>query len=80
MIDLVIGAAGATESFSLTGAVYVVFLNQDGTVKGTKRTGLEDILGDAAFGGARFGYSTESLGDVDGDGDGDGVSGRDPSA
>jgi hypothetical protein len=73
MIDLAVGAFGeSTEGFS-RGAVYVLRLNTDGSVKsgGITRIASEvnggPTLGDRAY----FGQSVTSLGDFDGDGIGD---------
>ena len=73
VIDLAVGAVGdddgGTESFHNRGAVYVLFLNPDGTVKAEQK--ISDISG--SFSGAlgnndEFGDSLTGIGDLDGDG------------
>ena len=70
--DLAVGAWGDDDGGGNTGAVWVLFLNTDGTVKTQQKiseteggfTGIMD-------GAERFGESVASLGDLDGDGVGD---------
>lgn len=56
------------------GAVYILFLNANGTVHTTQKIsdtagGFEgDLEDDASFGGTRFGGSVGGIGDLDGDG------------
>lgn len=66
--DLAVGAVSDDGSGSSRGAVYVIFLNSNGTVKGYQK------IGDAAGGftgvlsdGDLFGCSASVLGDIDGD-------------
>ena len=67
--DLAVGAALDNDGGSNRGAVWVLFLNTDGTVKSHQKIsdtqgGFTGILGD----GDSFGRSAASLGDLDGDG------------
>ncbi|MFG0315862.1 MAG: integrin alpha, partial [Planctomycetota bacterium JB042] len=67
--DLVAGAIYDQESYYLGGAVYVLFLKPDGTVK----SHVKITDGQGGFGGqlspqVRFGYSACALGDLDLDG------------
>ncbi len=66
--DIVVGAAGDDDGGSDRGAVWVLFLNVDGTVKSHQKISGTDgnftgILDDADY----FGFSATSLGDLDGD-------------
>ena len=69
--DLVVGANTDDDGGTNRGAVYVLFLNGDGTVK------AEQKIADGSGGGPtlvdydQFGISVASLGDVNGDGTGD---------
>ena len=69
--DLAVGAFGDDDGGSEHGAVWVLFLNTDGTVSGHQK--ISDLLG--GFGGVigadRFGIAVAGLGDLDGDGIGD---------
>ena len=70
--DLAIGARNDDDGGFWRGAVWVLFLNTDGTVKSHQK--ISDTEGD--FTGTlddedRFGFSLASLGDLDGDGVGD---------
>jgi hypothetical protein len=67
--DLVVGAIGDDNDGTNKGAVWVLFMNETGTVKANQR--INDI--DGGFGGRldnadRFGRSVAGLGDLDGDG------------
>ena len=67
--DLAVGAPGDDDGGHDHGAVWVLFLNTDGTVKSHQKIsdtegGFTGMLDDADF----FGYSVASLGDLDGDG------------
>ncbi|MDX2436717.1 MAG: right-handed parallel beta-helix repeat-containing protein [Acidobacteriota bacterium] len=69
IIDMVVGAFGDDDGAVDRGAVYVLFLNADGTVKAEQKIsdlvgGLSSVLG----GGDQFGYSVAGIGDVGGDG------------
>ncbi len=70
VVDLVVGAYGDVDSQSGSGgsnlgAVYVLFLNRNGTVKGEQKIsdtqgGFEAGLDSSDF----FGYSVASIGDL----------------
>ena len=67
--DLAVGMTGGDDGGLNRGAVWLLFLNADGTVKAHQ--GISDTLGD--FDGSLdnedfFGSSVDSLGDLDGDG------------
>ena len=67
VIDLVVGANGNDTGGASHGAIYVLFMNSDGTVKSSS------LIADSTNGGpvltdfAHFGRSIASLGDIDGD-------------
>ncbi len=70
--DLAVGARNDDDGGTLRGAVWILFLNTDGTVKSLQKInstqgGFTGILDDHSF----FGNSVASLGDLDGDGVGD---------
>ncbi len=70
--DLAVGAYADDDGGNARGAVWVLFLNIDGTVKSHQKIsdtegGFAGILDDADL----FGVSVASLGDLDGDGVGD---------
>jgi len=84
--DIVVGARGDDDGGTNRGAVYILFIHQNGTVKNSSKisntTGnFDEILDDSDV----FGHSVSSIGDLDGDGitdivvgtreDDDGVSG-----
>ena len=67
--DIAVGANGDSEYGLLTGAVYILFLNSDGTVKSYQKISSEQsnsqlVLDDSDM----FGSSVGSIGDLDGDG------------
>ncbi|MCP3934855.1 MAG: hypothetical protein GY708_05720, partial [Actinomycetia bacterium] len=69
IVDIAVGAYGDDDGGTARGAVYVLFLNADGTVKGEQKisstTGsLTGPLDDSDW----FGRSVAGIGDVDGDG------------
>jgi len=67
--DLLVGAYGDDDGGTNRGAVYVLFLNSDGTVKAEQK--ISDFLGGFATtlgNDDRFGMSVAGLGDLDGDG------------
>ena len=69
IVDLAVGAAGDNDGGAWRGAVWVLFLNQDGTVKGHQK--ISDTAG--GFLGTlansdTFGWCLAGLGDLDGDG------------
>lgn len=66
--DLAVGADGDDDGGGNRGAVYILFMNTDGTVKGEQKIsstsgGFAGSLND----GDRFGSSVASIGDLDGD-------------
>jgi hypothetical protein len=68
VVDLVVGAIYDDDGGSNRGAVWVLFLNTDGTVRTHQK--ISDTEGDftgALDDGDRFGSSVSSLGDIDGD-------------
>ncbi|MCH8824963.1 MAG: FG-GAP repeat protein, partial [Planctomycetes bacterium] len=70
--DLAVGSWSDDDGGNARGAVWVLFLNTDGTVKSHQKIsdtegGFTGILNDLDF----FGVSVASLGDLDGDGVGD---------
>ena len=70
--DLAVGAHLDDDGGNLRGAVWVLFLNTDGTVKSHQK--ISDTEGGFTGGlddGDVFGFSVASLGDLDGDGVGD---------
>ncbi|MDA0589779.1 MAG: FG-GAP-like repeat-containing protein [Planctomycetota bacterium] len=87
IVDLAVGAigddAGTGVSSSERGAVYILFLNSDGTVRSSRRISSGINGGPALADGDIFGSSLTSLGDLDGDGVVDlatGASGDGPGA
>ncbi len=67
--DLAVGARGDDDGGGFRGAVWLLFLNQDGTVKAEQKIsdtagGFQGALDDGDF----FGSSVASLDDLDGDG------------
>ncbi|MCG8070862.1 MAG: integrin alpha [Candidatus Thiodiazotropha taylori] len=72
VVDIAVGTSGDDDGGTDRGAVWVLFLNSDGTVDGLKRIshnrgGLEDQLSD----GDRFGSALANLGDLNNDGNDD---------
>jgi hypothetical protein len=66
--DLAVGAYRDDTGGTSRGAVYVLFMNADGTVKGTTKI-ASDLNGGPALANAdNFGRSVAPLGDLDGDG------------
>ncbi len=70
--DLAVGVVGDDDGGNARGAVWVLFLEPNGTVKSHQKIsdtegGFAGLLHDADL----FGYSVASLGDLDGDGVGD---------
>lgn len=68
VVDIVVGSAGGGSS--LRGAIYLLFLNSDGTVKSqsTISDGAGGLPASTLQANDFFGWSCGSLGDVDGDG------------
>ncbi|MCP3938021.1 MAG: hypothetical protein GY708_21950, partial [Actinomycetia bacterium] len=67
--DVAVGAKGDDDGGTDRGAVYILFLNTDGTIKAEQKIsdtvgGLSAVLDDSD----KFGTSVEGIGDVDGDG------------
>ena len=69
-VDLAVGANGDDDGGTDRGAVWIVFMNTDGTVKGQQK--ISDTQGGFPAGSLSntdvFGCSVASLGDLDGDG------------
>jgi hypothetical protein len=69
IIDLAVGAPYDDGGGSNVGAVHVLFMNGDGTVKGQSKIGpAQGGFGGLLAPGDMFGFSLAALGDVDGDG------------
>ena len=66
--DLAVGAVGNGRTDDRGGAVYVLLLNSNGTVKSSMKIASEMNGGPTLATYDRFGTSVASLGDVDGDG------------
>lgn len=69
VIDLAVGAALDDDGENDAGAIYILFMNTDGTVKAQQKIsntegGLPPILG----AGGNIGISVSTIGDLDGDG------------
>lgn len=71
IIDVAIGAPGDSTSEAERGAVYIVRLRSDGSVKSTTKIAHTLNGGPALQNGDGFGMSLTSPGDMDGDGIGD---------
>ncbi|NNL68490.1 MAG: hypothetical protein HKO70_00835, partial [Acidimicrobiia bacterium] len=67
--DLLVGAPKDDDGLSLTGAAYVLFLNNDGTVKAEQKISNLEGWPAAPLGTSdQFGFGVAGLGDLDGDG------------
>src|SRR5690606_20060407 len=68
--DLAVGAPEDDDGSSNRGAVWILFLNADGTVKSHQKLSSSTLaeLGEELGTGDRFGSALASLGDLDGDG------------
>jgi hypothetical protein len=67
--DLAVGTNLDDDGGFFTGAVWILFLNADGTVKAEQKiSAMEGGFGGALNQGDRFGSGVASLGDLDGDG------------
>ena len=67
--DVAVGASGNRDNGVFTGAVWILFLNNDGTVKGHQKISHTDgNLGSPLDSQDRFGTSVSGLGDLDNDG------------
>ncbi len=67
--DLVVGAMGDNDGGTENGAVYILFLNPDGTVKAQQK--ISEIYGDFSGridNGDRMGVSVTAIGDINADG------------
>ena len=69
--DLVTGLPGDDTGEENSGAVLVLFLESDGTLKDYRKISLSSDFYTSAGGKAAFGRSVAGLGDLDGDGVGD---------
>lgn len=68
ILDLIIGARSDDDGQTDAGAVYIVFMNSDGTVQSNQKISMEEggfneILSENNF----FGYGVAGIGDYDGD-------------
>jgi len=71
VVDVAVGARGDDGGGSSAGAIYLIFLNTDGTVKGSQK--ISQSYGDLSSfftlaDSDMFGMSIALLGDLDGDG------------
>ena len=66
--DLAVGAAGDNTNGTFRGAVHILFMDTDGTVKSSTKIADNTNGGPTLSNGDRFGFSVTSLGDLDGDG------------
>lgn len=73
--DLVVGARSdddgptATDGLTDAGAIYILFMNEDGTVRANQKiSSLEGGFTEPLVGGSFFGYGVAGIGDYDGDG------------
>ena len=70
--DIAVGAPGDDDGGALRGAVWVLFLNTDGTVKSHQKiSSTEGGFTGTLLGNNNFGGSLAAMGDMDGDGVGD---------
>lgn len=68
-VDLAVGARTGGDSDRLRGAVWILFLQRDGTVKSHRRLDAASAaLADSLREKDEFGFSLASIGDLDGDG------------
>ena len=69
VVDIVVGAARDEDGGVNRGAVYVLFLNADGTVKSQQKiSDIEGGLSTTLANSDEFGRSVANIGDIDGDG------------
>lgn len=69
IIDLVIGARSDDDGATDAGAVYIVFLNSDGTVQSNQKiSALEGGFNETLLQNNFFGYGVAGIGDYDNDG------------
>ncbi|GAL79146.1 RTX toxins and related Ca2+-binding proteins [Algibacter lectus] len=69
VIDFVVGARSDDDGETDAGAVYILFMNNDGTVKANQKIsmlsgGFSEVLNEGNF----FGYGVAGIGDYDADG------------
>ena len=69
VLDIAVGAARDDDGGNNLGAVYILFLNTDGTVKNHQK--ISHTVGGFSGNTSNFGGDLEMLGDLDGDGAGD---------
>ncbi|NQT17348.1 MAG: FG-GAP repeat protein, partial [Planctomycetes bacterium] len=69
--DLAVGADGDDDGSAASGAVWMLFLNSDGTVKDHRKISSTEGLFTGSLYGDNFGCSVASVGDLDGDGGAD---------
>lgn len=68
VIDLVVGARSDDDGATDAGAVYMLFMNNDGTVNGYQKISmLEGGFNETLNAGNFFGYGVAGMGDLDGD-------------
>lgn len=68
IIDLVVGARSDDDGETDAGAVYILFMNTDGTVQSNQKiSALEGGFTDTLLAGNFFGYGVAGIGDYDGD-------------
>jgi hypothetical protein len=68
VMDLVVGARSDDDGATDAGAVYILFMNQDGTVQSNQKISmLEGGFTDTLTAGSFFGYGVAGIGDYDND-------------
>jgi len=68
IIDLVVGARSDDDGATDAGAVYILFMNSDGTVQSNQKISmLEGGFTDTLVANSFFGYGVAGIGDYDGD-------------
>ena len=69
VVDIAVGAGFDDDGVADQGAIWVLFMNANGTVKSHQKISeTQGGFGGVLDGGDRFGIVTDALGDVDGDG------------
>jgi len=69
ILDLIIGARSDDDGQTDAGALYIVFMNKDGTVQSNQKiSALEGGFNETLLGNNFFGYGVAGIGDYDGDG------------